>query len=92
MNIDSNECNAASFNGCTFEESQALEGDSLIDNALHLFDAFGESAQALRNIVSEVLENKKNGQKKNNGNEGDKRSKVYDSLKTKGINYFSYFS
>lgn len=91
MNIDPNECNVASFNGCTFEESQALENKNLIKNSLHSFNAFSETAQSLRNVVSELLENKKNNQKKNNGNEEDKRSKVYDSLKTKGINYFNYF-
>ena len=83
-NIDSTECHLASFNGVTIEENQALEGDSLVNNALHSFNAFSETAQLLRNVVSEVLELKKNGQKKNAVQESDKKSKINNSLKTKG--------
>lgn len=86
-NIDTSECNLASLNGVTIEENQALEGDSLIDNALQSFNAFSETAQALRDVISQVLELKKNGTKKNAAQEGDKKSKINNSLKTKGIYY-----
>ena len=91
MNVDPNECHQTCFNGCNLEESHALEGDNLVENAKQAFDQFSETTQNMRKLVLEILESKKKNQNRasNNSEANDRKSKVFNNFKVKGNKLFA---
>ena len=84
INLDPNECHQLSYNGYTLEEAQALDGESLVENAKESCNVFSETTRDLRKLVLEILEAKKKNQSPKLNDDKDKKNKLYNSYKIKG--------
>lgn len=87
MNIDSNDCNKLSFNACEIEEKEALI-DSNLDKSAELdFESFSETTHSLRNLILELLKQKKEVHANSKDKSGEKKENdnIFNDFKLKGL-------